>query len=146
MAIGLCVVVVLILPSLLKRASASYMQILGSSMEPNFQADQVVRVEAVTLSDLVRGDVIVYKVGEETWIKRLIGLPGEDVEIRGDQLFVNGQIVDEPYDVVPLLGNCGPFTLGEDEYVVLGDNRPSSYDSCDFGPLPGDSIVQRVEP
>ena len=122
------------------------MQILGNSMKPNFQANQVVRVEAVALSDLERGDVIVYKIGEETWIKRLVGLPGESVEIRGDQLFINGQVVDEPYNVVPFPGNCGPFTLGKDEYFVLGDNRPASNDSCNFGPLPGDSIMQKVVP
>ena len=122
------------------------MQLLGKSMEPNFQADQVVRVEAVSPSDLERGDVVVYEIEGNTWIKRLVGLPGEIVEIRGSQLFINGQVHHEPYDTVPSPRNCGPFTLGEDEYFFVGDNRAASNDSCSFGPLPGSSITRRVVP
>ena len=146
MVVGSCIAAVATVPPLLRRASGSYVQILGRSMEPNFQADQLTRVEVVSLSDLERGDVVVCEIGGKSWVKRLVGLPGETVEIRDGQVLVNGQVLDEPYDIVPLSGNCGPFTLGEDEYFILGDNRPMSNDSCNFGPVPGSSLVQRVVP
>ena len=77
-------------------------------------------------------------------IKRLVGLPGETVAIRSGQVLINGEVLDEPYDVVQGGRDYAPVELGENAYFILGDNRPESSDSRSFGPVSGESIRRRV--
>jgi len=98
-----------------------------------------------------RGQVIVfYENAEHTGIplvKRVIGLPGETVEIRGGRVLINGQVLDEPYlhGVLTTCDLCNyPIVLGPDQYWVMGDNRPNSRDSRSFGPIRSDQIVGEV--
>ena len=75
--------------------------------------------------------------GGTLFIKRLIALPGDTIEMHGGELYVNGELVDES-DIdmnTPFTTNLGPYTLGEDEYFVMGDNRGNSNDSRAVGPL-----------
>ncbi|BCS87916.1 signal peptidase I [Pseudodesulfovibrio sediminis] len=91
-----------------------------------------------------RGDVIVFQSPENDgvdFIKRVIGLPGETIEIRDQVVFINGQPQEEPYvrhsesDVQPGRNSMAQQTLLSDEYFVMGDNREASYDSRFIGPI-----------
>ena len=103
-----------------------------------------------------RQDVVICKYpgrGNQYFVKRLIGLPGDTVEIRYDRqsqtntVYVNGQALDEPY-LTPERNDqnnaMAPVTLGEDEYFVLGDNRDNSNDSRFVPPLSRNQIVGHV--
>jgi signal peptidase I len=121
----------------------------GSSMEPNFQTDEFVIVSrlAYIIGEPERGDVVVFHYDEDTnrdFIKRIVGLPGEYIEVIDGRVHVNGVILAEPY--IETFCNCRDrdWLLGEDEFFVLGDNRNSSQDSFDFGPIDRDQIVGRA--
>ena len=84
---------------------------------------------------------------EEALIKRLVGLPGDTIELRDGLVFLNGEQLDEPYingQRTDCHQYCGTIVLGPNEYFMMGDNRLVSLDSRSFGPIPGDKIVGRV--
>jgi signal peptidase I len=106
----------------------------GSSMEPNFIDQQWLLVSKLSyrLQEPQRGDVIVFfapEMPDKEFIKRIIGLPGERVEIRNGTVWIHGQALDEPWAPVMDATPFGPFTVPEGQYFVLGDNRPQSNDS-----------------
>jgi signal peptidase I len=95
-----------------------------------------------------RGDIIVFRapnqaVGapERDFIKRIVGLPGETVEVRACKVFVNGQALDEPYIEELPLYTYGLETVPPGQYFVLGDNRNNSSDSHSWGMLPKENII-----
>lgn len=119
----------------------------GASMEPNFHTHQRVIVDRLTmvLSGPARGDVVVLDSpanSDELLIKRVVGLPGEQIAIRGGRVYVNGEALNEPYvaEFCTYRSCEGVWELGPDEYYVLGDNRMHSLDSHSFGPVNVDSI------
>jgi signal peptidase I len=124
----------------------------GPSMEPSFYNGQFLIVSRVSylVSDPQRGDVVVFhypRNTEEDYIKRVIGLPGDTVEIRDTEVYVNGQQLEEPYINEP----CRPercrdsvWELGPDEFFVMGDNRNRSQDSRDFSAVPREFVVGQV--
>jgi signal peptidase I len=122
----------------------------GQSMEPNLHSDQRLVVEKVTyrFHGPRRFDVVVLRLpsqGEELLIKRVIGLPGETVEIRDGHIYINGEQLEEPFvtqDTRP--GRNGRVTIPPLHVYVLGDNRNHSNDSRSFGPIPIDNIVGRA--
>lgn len=96
-------------------------------------------------SDPQIGDIIVFKYPKDPdtdFIKRVVGLPGDVVEMRNKQFYRNGEPVKEDYiqqlypNVIGRLDNVGPFTVPEDSYFVMGDNRDNSDDSRDWGAVP----------
>ncbi len=106
--------------------------------------------ERIVIDPLAKGfnrdDVIVFKYPKDPsqyFVKRIIGLPGEQVEIKENSVFINGQKYnDSQYtNGKPTLGAKGVITLAADEYFVLGDNRTASSDSRIWGPLKKDLIV-----
>ncbi len=110
----------------------------GESMENNLMDGDQVLVEKVSryFSDYDRFDVVVFYPFEgrsdEYYVKRIIGLPGETIQIVGEDIYINGEILEEDYgeDPITYAGIAEtPVRLGEDEYFVLGDNREISYDS-----------------
>ncbi len=123
-------------------------QVRGSSMEPTLHNGQYLIISKVTywVHPPERGDVIVFhppKSLEDDYIKRVVGLPGELVEIRHGTLFVDGVRLDESYIVNPGVYS-GAWQLEEDEYFVLGDNRRNSSDSHTWGVLPKENIVGKA--
>jgi signal peptidase I len=128
--------------------ATSRFQVRGASMLPTLHNGQYLVISKLTywIRPPQRGDIIVFRPptnpGEE-YIKRIVGLPGEQVEIREGEVAVNGQPLDEPYVNSPGAGSR-PWTLSEGEYFVLGDNRRNSSDSRQFGPISEETIVGRA--
>ena len=98
-----------------------------------------------------RGQVVVFHPDPERrqdpLIKRVIGVPGDTVEVKDGGAYVNGERLDEPYihGLETVCYNpCGLVRLEADEYFVMGDNRPNSRDSRSFGPVHLDQIIGRV--
>ncbi len=129
----------------------------GASMEPNFYDREYLIIDELSyrFNDPVRGDIAVFRYKNdpsEFFIKRVIGLPSETVEIVNGKVkiynkeHVNGILLDEDYltDVYTPLGKYNKVTLAEDEYFVLGDNREASLDSRMFGTVQRSDIVGRV--
>jgi len=120
----------------------------GSSMEPNFQTGEWIIVSRLPylLGAPQRGDVVVldFEEPQEDLIKRVIGLPGETVEIRDGLVYINGQPLEEPYINARPRYTEEPITLGADEYFVLGDNRNNSRDSHSFGAVTSDHLMGRA--
>jgi len=79
--------------------------------------------------------------GHEDLIKRVIGLPGETVEVRNNQVVVDGTPIEEPYLPEVFMPDEPPITLGVDEVFVMGDNREASFDSRRFGPIPLEDLI-----
>jgi len=122
----------------------------GKSMEPNFHNGNYLVIVEITyrFRNPERGEVIVFinpNNEAEFYIKRVIGLPGETVSGKDGVVMVNGQKLDESYLPAGLKYNGQySFKLQSDQYFVMGDNRPQSYDSRSWGPLKRDKIVGEV--
>ncbi|MGI6542570.1 MAG: signal peptidase I [Limnochordia bacterium] len=106
----------------------------GPSMLPTLHTGERLLIDKVTyrLRTPRRGEVIVFRYPadpEQYFIKRVIGLPGDTVVIRGGKVYVNDQCLEEDYVTSPILGEFGPYMVPEQSYFVLGDNRNNSEDS-----------------
>ena len=133
---------------LVVNATTGRFKIDGASMEPNLHHDEYVIIDKVTylFGTPGRGDVVVFaRAGQpKDYIKRVIGLPGETVEVVDGTLLIDGQPLEEPY-VSPAPGRSYPARqLETDEYFVMGDNRGNSSDSRDFGPIHLSNVVGRA--
>jgi signal peptidase I len=94
-----------------------------------------------------RGEVIVFRFPEDPskdFVKRVIGLPGEAVELRNGTVYVDGVALEEPYLTERDNANEGPTLVQEKEYYVLGDNRRSSRDSRAWGGVPEENLLGKV--
>lgn len=130
-------------------------QVNGESMYPTLQNDEigVSNMIGYRISGLERFDIaIIYIASKDEYIvKRVIGLPGETVSYQAGQLYINGEVVEEPFldaDYVSSYGSdfmsdIDPVNLAEDEYYCLGDNRPHSSDSRYYGPFKKSQIECR---
>lgn len=144
----------------------------GSSMEPNFEDGEYLvisefgykhtaipfpkrEIDINTWKDLPRQEPVVFHYPRDPsqfYIKRIIGLPGETVAIKGGRVMIanaihpEGWVLDENTYLDPSIktSDMPPLKLAEDEYFVLGDNRSFSYDSRFFGPIKKNAIIGRV--
>ncbi|MEO1394821.1 MAG: signal peptidase I [Cyanobacteria bacterium J06634_5] len=129
----------------------------SGSMIPTLQIDDRLVVEKISyrFNPPKRGDIIVFQAPQraldavnsttnDAYIKRVIGLPGETVEIKEETVFINGAPLEEEYINAPPSYTWGPKTVPTDEYLVLGDNRNSSSDGHVWDFLPGDNIIGRA--
>ena len=94
-----------------------------------------------------RGDIIVFifpQSSDRDFIKRVIGRPGEKVEIRQGRVYINDRLLEEPYITNPGISQWGPEVVPADSYFVLGDNRPNSSDSRAWRWLPRDHVIGRA--
>ncbi len=154
---GLYLLIVLCLTYLVIAFVGQRTEVNGASMEPTLNHMDNLIVDKITyrFRDPERFDIIVfpYQYKEKTYfIKRIIGLPGETVQIDEEgRIYINGEVLYETYgSEVIRPENIGlarePITLGEDEYFVLGDNRNNSTDSRmeQVGNIKRDEIIGRA--
>lgn len=163
------IIFAIVLVFILKTFLFSPFLVVGDSMKPNFQNGERVIVNLLTyrFNEPEAGDVIVLDVPEEDrrFIKRIIGVPGDKVELKGDQLFINDKLVEEPYlrEAIAESAARGETYNGEGAwfdfpnarvegnivpegyYFVLGDNRSDSTDSRIIGFRKEEDIIGRVD-
>jgi len=137
--------------TLVNLATSRYV-VEGLSMYPSFEGNEYLIVNRFEymFREPERGDIVIFHYPnnpERDFIKRIIGLPGETVAMENGQVFINDVPVDEPYvNDLCTASNCRyrEWILGEDEFFVLGDNRNSSQDSANFGPVNRSFMVGRA--
>ncbi|NET30605.1 MAG: signal peptidase I [Cyanothece sp. SIO1E1] len=135
-------------------AEARY--IPSGSMEPTLQINDRLIVEKISyyFNPPERGDIVVFWPTDElkrhspqlkdAFIKRVIGLPGETVEVRDGLVYVNDEPLEEDYIAAEPQYQWGPEVISPDSYLVLGDNRNNSYDSHYWGFVPRENIIGRA--
>ena len=122
----------------------------SSSMRPTLcPGDRVlVNLWDPDLGDLQRDDLVALRPGsdEVPVVKRVVGLPGDRVAIRDGKLFVNSELIQEPYVNRESVDSLfyGPVVVPDDRFLVLGDARETSIDSRAYGPVRSDGLIGRV--
>jgi signal peptidase I len=138
----------LVIALLLNHFVAQSTYVSGQSMEPSLHSDQRLIIEKVSyhLRTPERGDIVVIDVdhSEIPLIKRVIGLPGEVVEVQDNHVYINGELLAEPYVVTRFQRNYGPIEVPERHVFVMGDNRNNSNDSRYFGAVSLDQVLGRA--
>jgi len=169
------IIIALIITNILNVFVFSLSQVRQSSMEPTLiEKDQlIVEKLSYAFTEPKTGDIVVFidelevdnsvsarfkrlyddmfskinkKEGHLRLVKRVIGVPGDEIEIKDGFVYVNGQKLDEPYLEVPTSAKSlnYPLIIEEGNYFCLGDNRTVSFDSRDFGPVPEEKIEGKV--
>ncbi|MEB3210564.1 MAG: signal peptidase I [Leptolyngbyaceae bacterium] len=126
----------------------------SGSMQPTLEINDRLIIDKVTyrFDDPKRGDIVVFSPPpilkeqnvRDDLIKRVIGLPGDEVEIRNGEVRVNGELLSESYIKETIGYDFGPVTVPADNYLVLGDNRNNSFDSHAWGFVPSENIIGRA--
>lgn len=126
-------------------------EVVGNSMHPTYKNGEMLMANKVTykVSAPQRGDVIIFKFSDtQDFIKRIIGIPGDEVMIKDGKIYINNELLDESkYLKSSVITNGGTYlhegqtiTIQDNEYFVCGDNRTNSSDSREFGPITKDRI------
>lgn len=129
-------------------AVSARVRVDGLSMNPTLQDGEYILVSKLSYKTGApsRGDIIVFSFpidqGQHL-IKRVIGLPGETISIRNNEVLVNGVKLEEPYIAQPPVYS-GEWTVGEGQLFVLGDNRNDSKDSHQWGLLPSENVIGKA--
>ena len=129
-------------------AVSARIRVDGFSMEPTLQSGEFVIVNklAYKLGGPGHGDVIVFRYPrdpEQEYIKRVIGLPGDNVRIVGREVYVNDQLIDEPY-IAAAPNYNSTWEVPENSLFVLGDNRNRSSDSHNWGPVSMEYVIGKA--
>lgn len=132
---------------LVKGATQNF-RIEGGSMLPTLHEGEYLIINKIVykLVEPARGDIIVLQYPNDRtrdFIKRVIGLPGDTVQIDNGQVLINGVVLDEPYISAPP-SNSNTWIVPEEHYFVMGDNRPNSSDSRNWSFLPSSDIIGRA--
>lgn len=122
----------------------------GNSMSPNIHDGDRILVEpwSYLLGAVDRGDIVVLRYPRDPsvdYIKRVIGLPGDEVTMAGGHVWVNGDLLNEPYVADADPDSSLSMVVPPEQYFVLGDNRPRSSDSREFGTVPAGYVRGRVD-
>ncbi|HMR67864.1 MAG TPA: signal peptidase I [Anaerolineae bacterium] len=155
--VGETVILTLVIFLLIQMVVRNF-RVVGTSMVNNLHNGQYLIIDKLSYNSLLneyvgiggpqRGDVIVFKPPRnpnEDYVKRIIGLAGEEVQVIQGQVFINGQPLDEPFE--PVRGTYTmpvPVVVPAGQVFVLGDNRNNSNDSHNWGPLPIENIIGRA--
>lgn len=120
----------------------------GSSMEPTLHNRELIIVNRLAFrwSQPKPGDIIVFHLPDvpaKEYIKRVIGLPGDTIEIKGRQVYINDQRIEESY-IAALTISSGKWTVPDDKLFVLGDNRNDSADSRLWGFVPLEDVIGKA--
>lgn len=123
--------------------------ISSTSMEPTLLPSDRIIVNRFTYhyTAPARGDIVVFTYPKDparTFVKRVIALAGETVELRGNQVYIDGKLINEPYLKAGDYPPYGPETVPKGKFLVLGDNRRQSADSREWGLLSRDSLIGKA--
>jgi signal peptidase I len=124
-------------------------QVTGPSMLPRVQPGEVVLINtlAYRLGPIGRGDVVALEHDEptaQTFLKRVVALPGERVRLDAGVLYVDGRRIAEPYVSFPDVRSVAPVVVPPHALYVLGDNRALSEDSREWGPVPESAVIGKA--
>ena len=105
--------------------------VVGESMEPNFKdGDYLVTTRIFSVNELHKGDVVTFKAPDgDLYIKRVIGLPGDRIEVKNDKVYINGKEDDQSYTQKGITDGEVAVTVPENAVFCMGDNRTNSHDS-----------------
>ncbi len=132
-------IIIIIVVILVRTFIATPVRVNGSSMYPTLKGNEIMLLNK--LGHINRFDIVVLKIDgrEDNLIKRIIGLPGETVEIKDNDIYINDKKLEDKYGY-GVTYNIDKVTLKKDEYFILGDNRKISLDSRVFGTIHKDEI------
>jgi signal peptidase I len=124
-------------------------KVLSVSMEPTLYEGRYLLISKQThkIWPLKRGDILVFRFPrnpKKNYIKRLIGLPEEEVELRNGELYINDELTPEPWLSSQMRAYSGQWQLNDDEYFVMGDNRSNSSDSRAWGAITSRHIIAKA--
>ena len=131
------------------------LEVDGGSMEPNYHNGEQIIAEKISIQfkDLKRGEIVIFRHPDRPQtmlIKRLVGLPGETIKVFDGHIYINDELLEEPYIPVGTKTPAGEalkenvtYKISDGSYVFLGDNREESTDSRRWGAVPKDLIVGR---
>jgi len=120
----------------------------GPSMEPTLHNNERLTMNKFIykLSTPKRGDIVVFHAtDDDDYIKRVIGEPGDNIEYKENQLYINGQVINEDYIPKIEMEDFGPVTIPENNIFVMGDNRLNSTDSRILGTIPLNKVIGRTK-
>ena len=145
--IGITILIAVAIFALLRVTVQGY-RVQYSSMLPNFEEGEWVMANKASFffSNPERGEVVIFKHegSEPPYIKRIIALPGETVEIKDDKVFINGVALEEEYIKESPHYAMPPKEMSQDEYFVLGDNRNNSNDSHNGWTMPRENVIGKA--
>ena len=125
--------IIIVVVVLIRSFIVTPVKVNGSSMNPTLKGNEIMILNK--LGKIDRYDIVVLKLDDaDNLIKRVIGLPGETIEIKNDKIYINGKEINDEYGYGET-SNVSKIKLNNDEYFVLGDNRLVSLDSRTFGPI-----------
>lgn len=121
-------------------------RVVGSSMEPTYHHGNIILVDKVFYKQPAYNDIVVVEypvsINEQQIIKRIVGLPGDHIEMKDNQLYRNGELLKEDYINEPMVGNKDfSYDIPEGKIFVMGDNRNHSVDSREIGYVDFDEQV-----
>lgn len=121
-------------------------RVVGSSMEPTYHHGNIILVDKVFYKQPAYNDIVVVEypvsINEQQIIKRIVGLPGDHIEMKDNQLYRNGELLKEDYINEPMVGNKDfSYDIPEGKIFIMGDNRNHSVDSREIGYVDFDEQV-----
>lgn len=144
-------ILVIILVLLIKHYLASPIRVNGSSMYPTLKDGDIMILNKIHyhLNDIQRFDIVVIKTKNSPIIKRIIGLPGDKIEYKNNELYVNNKKIKEDFSHTEIedynIEELGKMTVPKNKYFVLGDNRKNSMDSRFYGFIDKKNIEGRAK-
>ncbi len=143
-------IIIVIIVMILKIFIVTPIRVNGPSMEPTLRSKDIMILNktAYYFNEPKRFEIVVVRTDENYIIKRVIGLPGEEIEYRDNTLYVNGKKVEEPVEGLETddftTEELGSKKIPKNSYLVLGDNRGDSYDSRSIGFVQKDQLMGRT--
>ena len=146
------IVVALVLALIIRQFAFQTSEVLSGSMIPTLLIRDRVIVNKIVYryyGQMKRGDIVLFRSTIQPprdFIKRLIGLPGDEIKIRNGIVMINRKAIDQSkWNIIWDNSNFGPYKIPADSYFFLGDNRRDSYDSRFWGAVPKKNIIGKAE-
>lgn len=138
-------VIIILAVILIKSFIVSPIRVNGVSMNPTLHNGDIMLLDEISyrFQNIKRFDIVVVHYEDEYLIKRVIGLPGEEIHYEDDNLYINDQYIEEDF-THKKTGSFSNITLGDNEYFVMGDNRSNSTDSRIIGPIKENQIIGKT--